>query len=528
MKAAHPKPAYLFSYFALVMYPFLKFVFFNDYPVISLEILLFTISWLVVSALLAFYFQNKIAVIMVYLTLFLIFFSTGEKHLKAYELVLLGLLGIGLLIFFYFHFHHLHQVVLVFIAGLLISEIFLSGGGVFHTKHMYSMNAPETASAPEGVVAKPKHVLYLIVDEHIGPDGLPASIESSRKLKNELLSFYPANHFTLYTKAFSNYYDTEDSIPNALNLSAEDKARYYFANSKRDLDQNHLFDYFRKQGYLIDVYQADYINFCSKPQPVNLCYEYVKNSIHAVANQPYSVWEKMWVIGSEFIAANSIYEKFNKKVKDHNILKTRTGPLRTIPELLEALKKDMLSSRQKTFFFAHLLMPHGSYVYNANCSPLPVGQWEENREYGLDYPDIKNSEAAYQRKNKLYADQTRCLNRWLSDLFNVLRENGLYDDMTIIIHGDHGSRIARNYAPFYENAQKIGKEDLVTAYSTLFAVKQPAQKKGELNSSQRSLINLLKNLLGESASESDEQDHFVFFKEGENKSGLFKVPMTAF
>jgi hypothetical protein len=46
----------------------------------------------------------------------------------------------------------------------------------------------------------------------------------------------------------------------------------------------------------------------------------------------------------------------------------------------------------------------------------------------------------------------------------------IYKNATIIIHGDHGSRI-RVTRPIYETRNKISSEDLLDSYSTLFAVK---------------------------------------------------------
>ena len=57
-------------------------------------------------------------------------------------------------------------------------------------------------------------------------------------------------------------------------------------------------------------------------------------------------------------------------------------------------------------------------------------------------------------------------------LFEQMRKLGLYDEATIVVHGDHGSRISL-HSPSYLNRDNLTPEDYRDIYSVLFAIKQP-------------------------------------------------------
>jgi hypothetical protein len=82
---------------------------------------------------------------------------------------------------------------------------------------------------------------------------------------------------------------------------------------------------------------------------------------------------------------------------------------------------------------------------------------------------IINSPESRRRYYASYFQQVRCVHKALREFFEGMQQIMAYDDATIIIHGDHGSRIAlaasnRMYADLLTDA------DLVDTYSALFAV----------------------------------------------------------
>ncbi len=60
----------------------------------------------------------------------------------------------------------------------------------------------------------------------------------------------------------------------------------------------------------------------------------------------------------------------------------------------------------------------------------------------------------------------------LQQLFDAMRHSGTFENATILIHGDHGSRISR-IDPIAQNAAQLTVDDYMDSFSTLFAVKAP-------------------------------------------------------
>jgi hypothetical protein len=76
----------------------------------------------------------------------------------------------------------------------------------------------------------------------------------------------------------------------------------------------------------------------------------------------------------------------------------------------------------------------------------------------------------------------------LDELFDRMRAAGVYDDSIILLHGDHGSRIVMT-EPTAENHHALTEQELVDAFSTLFAMKVPG-KPGGYDKSPRPLEQL--------------------------------------
>ena len=154
----------------------------------------------------------------------------------------------------------------------------------------------------------------------------------------------------------------------------------------------------------------------------------------------------------------------------------RTTPIEA-SQALGKLKKDIQNSSEGTLFFAHLLIPHGPFVYKSNCQIYnnPVSNWSLVSD--PVYFGKENSVSSRAERYKMYLRQVKCINKQLQELFDTMRSAKIYDKATIIIHGDHGSRI-RIMRPTYADRNDITPEDLLASFSALFAVKKSGLKAG--------------------------------------------------
>ena len=113
----------------------------------------------------------------------------------------------------------------------------------------------------------------------------------------------------------------------------------------------------------------------------------------------------------------------------------------------------------------------------------------------------------------------QCIYMKLDLLFEKMEHAGIFENTVIAIHGDHGSRIVKR-EPTIENEHELSREDIVDAYSTLFAVKFPKQV-GYYDTQPFPIQFLLQEkvvntLLGENGNLSP-PDPFVFLRSEDQK-----------
>jgi arylsulfatase A-like enzyme len=158
----------------------------------------------------------------------------------------------------------------------------------------------------------------------------------------------------------------------------------------------------------------------------------------------------------------------------------RIGPM-ALAELWPcALLADVRTANRDTLFFAHLLTPHYPYVYRADGSLRTPHEWASDDRLGIGPDDRKEYQARYER----YGEQVRYVNRQIAGLLAPLRASGHYDSATIIIHGDHGSRIqllkkgtgnaaSRNDEDGQIEPDERDLPNLLSRFATLLALKLP-------------------------------------------------------
>ena len=92
-----------------------------------------------------------------------------------------------------------------------------------------------------------------------------------------------------------------------------------------------------------------------------------------------------------------------------------------------------------TYYYAHVLLPHWPYVFRQDCSVQPAEAWRYNvvHEFGQ-----KNTLKTRHERYRLYLQQVQCTQRVIARLVDSATANPALKDAIILVHGDHGSRIA--------------------------------------------------------------------------------------
>lgn len=134
-------------------------------------------------------------------------------------------------------------------------------------------------------------------------------------------------------------------------------------------------------------------------------------------------------------------------------------------------------ARPGTAYFAHLLPPHYSYLLDSDCNPRPdVRTWYAFAGLAA-VPPARHSSLSRSQIYIAHFDQVRCSQRKIGQMLDALRESAALDDSIIILHGDHGSRIARHLV-LDSQVDLASDGDFIDSYSTLFAIRSPAIQAG--------------------------------------------------
>lgn len=353
-------------------------------------------------------------------------------------------------------------------------------------------------------------LVHLVLDEQIGIDGLPIDVPESAALARWLAGAYVRLGFRVHADAYSEYFDTRNSLANLLNFSSEADDWAHLAEGKRRpfvLTESAYFRHLSALGYRLHVYQSDYLDYCRVPGVAYAaCVRYRANSIASLPAGSLTTLERAAFILNSLLAPSRYVERLRDKYRslraalprlplpawDTGV--NRVGPLAVLP-VLEQMEKDLRAAHRGEAYFAHLLIPHYPYVLDEACAVRPrTAQWLYNSDPEALSELEPNGAASRAERYRYYAAQIRCQQRLLDRLFGALQDAGVWRDAIVIVHGDHGSRIVR-HLPVVQNAALLTAQDLKDGFSTLFAVKRPGAPAGVVRDA-RPLQELLAAALG--------------------------------
>jgi hypothetical protein len=397
--------------------------------------------------------------------------SVASLLVVAMLLILTGLLG-----------DNLGLVVTTVFGVATLCVLILPTNTVFFGEY-YADKSAEQADLPP--------IIHLVLDEHIGIEGLPGDIEGADLLREELRSFYADFGFRLFGRAYSQYHNTKLSL--AAMLRGEPN-RYVLTEQEAQaiegsLRHNAWFQRLAQRGYRVRVYSSFDVNFCDRNRGyVRSCYAYEANSIASLKEVDLPTLTLAKAISAGFLDSLVVYQVWagsSRRVVRQGIIlpswmrqEHKYAAPASLP-IFRRILQDLKREPRGSAYFAHLLIPHHTYMYDEHCRIKPnIEDWSNNVS-----PDtigslgIINTPESRKRFYANYFEQLRCTRRALQDFLEKLQKMGVYETATIIIQGDHGSRIALA-APNRLYGDLLSDTDLVDLYSTLFAVHGPGFDSG--------------------------------------------------
>jgi len=384
-------------------------------------------------------------------------------------------------------------------------------------------------------------LIHLVLDEHIGVEGLPPEIDAARRLRGELLEFYTSRGFRLFGGAYSQYANTENAIANLLNF-AERGFNHSFVRRgtggrEWELSDSAYFSMLQQRGYQLHLYQSTYIDLChANGVRLRNCLTYPVASLESLQDLPLQAREKARFIvvallsrSRSLLVLNRAYERLVRQplarrgvdVPSRRLEPPSFGSL-PVPAVLEQLTADIVAHPRGHAFFAHLMVPHYPYVFDDRCAMRPrAADWLTNHLTPSDSFVYNTAESRAQRY-ELYTDQVRCVLSMLDDLLDTLESRGLLEGATVVVNGDHGSRIAAHF-PNGINLRGgvLTDTDYRDTFSTLYAIKAPGVQPGYVQRP-APLVSLLDHYLGGEPL-SEQNSCRVFLISGDARSVLTKV-----
>jgi hypothetical protein len=356
---------------------------------------------------------------------------------------------------------HLATIVVAVLGTALVATLLLPPHG-----------RPEPAArAPAGAARSDLPVvLHLILDEQIGLDGIPLDMPGAAATREWLLAFWASRGFRVFGRAYSRYYETHNAISNLLNLAARDVDAAWFRGRFREgahPEENAWLAAMAGRGHAIHVYQTDFLDLCGTRDGayVRSCFTYDLETIAAIADAPFGVLEKARVVTGVYRRLSFLASGRTEDARPS----VRVAPLAVLP-VLDRLAVELARARPGDMLVAHLMLPHHPYAFDRECGLRPLASW--GTAFSRAAVPLRNTPASRAASYPFYLDQVVCLHRRLGELLDRLRDAGTLDRATIVVHGDHGSRI-EIVPPNARFAETLRHDDYVDAFSTLFAVKAP-------------------------------------------------------
>ncbi len=469
----------------VLLTPFVAFVTYHDYPLFRPEILVCFLGISAIGLLLGLGIVFGGSILRSFLVsgavvLFVdIQFHWFDPDVKRAVFLFAVLFGFGLLTGV-----HLTKITSAVFFTMIVSSILLPTEGVpFEAK----AKQKRTRAASDLPV-----ILHVVLDEHIGVEGIDESLELGPWLKNKLKAFYLENGFQLFGKAYSRYYDTHYSLGSMFSLEPEVNFGTVLEEEPGPSYFLKRISYFRgmaQKGYSIHVYQTDYIDFCrDSGAKIVSCMTFPAETIRAVEMAPLSWSRKAKIIVSMFGRLTKSYDKavqfYNGwlRIKAEKLgaslpmwipFSGRVSPLSSM-SAMNAFKDELLKATEGNLYFAHFILPHFPYAYDSQCQIRTMRmEWLSRVDNWV--PDTPGLRALRYRH---YFEQVACVNGKIEGLFEALRRAGVYEKAIILIHGDHGSRIGVEGYPMVSNADQRSPTDYINSFSTLFAAKGPPYEPG--------------------------------------------------
>lgn len=383
-------------------------------------------------------------------------------------------LWVGLTIAAFFAQDILLKLTLAAFGAVLLFQFLTMSTGI--GKRVQHGNMAQTLQAKSRFLSTRPAIVHLVVDSHLGLDGMALGPDAYRTLRAEQVAFFTKRGFQLYPRAYSRHSSTMESLPYLFSYGLNSSDVHIVDNQYAVPEQLPYFADLDSFGYKISAVLPNYVDLCIK-QRMTHCRTFHNSALTSMLETNMGGFDRAKVFAFTLLRLatwpSSVARAFQRELNDffgtegrlpHN--RNQIFPLASI-EQLDRFSNELTDLRSGEARFGHFLLPHDPYVLNADCRVKPEAAWLDEHGPG--------AEAA---RELSYADHVRCLQRRIDRLLDVLDRTKAGREAIVLIHGDHGSRISRGQ-PFV-GGPELSRREMLMSYSTLFAIRIPGEQAGEI------------------------------------------------
>jgi hypothetical protein len=368
---------------------------------------------------------------------------------------------------------HVAGILFVVASVLFVTTLVINSGLDSLIDRRASDRGPGAPGAPA--------VIYIFLDEMLGPEGIDRQSPSGEVLYRALRETLDTHGFRTYGQAFSRHSYTEKSIANVVNFVADDDSPepppFYAVSAPAVLTTNALFDEFTKRGLNVRVFQTPHLNFCDVSavatcltlpsfNPVSAYMDSAADTDASVATFFKSLFPQSYLL--------YFYAQWMERVFPppfHGVPVPHLDAYAFV-RWFDHIIAETRQARRGDAYFAHVVAPHAPHLLDSACTP----QRRWTLPYSLQaHRDLPTQELDALRKtyDGWYNEQATCVVKRLGVFLEAVDQSPHLRDATVIIQGDHGSRVSTT-----RYWQGLGPEDLVANHSTLFAARAPGVAAG--------------------------------------------------
>jgi hypothetical protein len=346
--------------------------------------------------------------------------------------------------------------------------------------------AGSAAGAPSGARGTGPPILHVILDEHAGLAGIPLDVPGGAEARRMVAEFLSRNGFRFFSRAYSRFMNSEQSISSLLNFSASG------AGGRKSSPSKYM-SKLARDGYDVTVIQSTYMSLCPPAfEDAGTCITYDYQDLGLLDRWNISIGEGILFIAINYLnlshlhaRASPVYSPILAKLESafdlpsRYVKNDRINSLAGFAALDETIER-AAALRPGQALVAHILLPHFPYAFERGCDlRTPLWAWKSRGPWDLGRL-APNDPASRRLRYGEYADQLTCLYSRLEALLQAVDRAGMREGAVVVLHGDHGSRIMERVVEAdMAAASEMRPQDFLDAFSTLFAVRMPGLRSGD-------------------------------------------------